>query len=57
MSRQPFEDAPGRHPIAVAGAIERMLNRGFDRAVTGRVHSPTPLRQPQHRAPSIGRIV
>jgi hypothetical protein len=57
MCCEALEDSFRGHPISNTDALERLSDRGFDRTVTGHVHSRTAFREPQHRASSIGRIV
>jgi hypothetical protein len=57
MCGKPIEDAFGGHPIVVGDALERQRDRGFDGALTDRIHPRTAFRETQHGASSVTRIV
>ena len=57
MAGEPFKHPFRRPPIALAGAIERLRDRGLNGPLTGRIDSRPAFREPQHSASPIRRIV
>lgn len=57
MVSEPLQYPPRRRPIARSHALERIGDRGFNRAAAGGVHMRTARRQAKDCPPPVPRIV